>query len=118
MTLAAETATATPAATRSEDHVKRPYVYVFLILAVVTAIEVFVSQLELPSMFGVTAAVLRISILVLLATLKASLVVAYYMHLKYEPRWMMLIPFGALALVFVLVAALTASSAIPAIPQP
>ncbi len=116
--MAAETATATPAANPTEEHVRRPYVYVFLILAVVTAIEVFVSQLNLPTVSGVTPAVLRISILVLLATFKASLVVAYYMHLKYEPRWMMLIPFGALALVFVLVAALTASSVVPVIPQP
>ncbi len=116
--MAAETATATPAATPTEEHVRRPYVYVFLILAVVTAIEVFVSQLNLPTISGIAPSVLRISILILLATFKASLVVAYYMHLKYEPRWMMLIPFGALALVFVLVAALTASSVVPVIPQP
>ncbi len=116
--MAAETATAIPAAAATAEHVKRPYVYVFIILAVVTAIEVTISQLNLPSMFGIAAGVLRISILILLATFKASLVVAYYMHLKYEPRWMMLIPFGALALVFVLVAALTASSVVPVIPQP
>jgi cytochrome c oxidase subunit 4 len=108
--MAAEVATAIPAATATEGHVKRPYVYVFIALAVVTAIEVYVSQLSL-------ATIDRISILIVLATFKASLVVAYYMHLKYEPRWMMLIPFGALALVFVLVAALTASS-VPALPQP
>ncbi len=116
--MAAETATAIPAATPTAEHVKRPYVYVFLILGVVTAIEVTISQLSLPSMFGIPPSVFRISVLILLATFKASLVVAYYMHLKYEPRWMMLIPFGALALVFVLVAALTASSVVPVIPQP
>ncbi len=110
MTTAAETATAIPAATATEGHVKRPYVYVFLALAIVTAVEVYISQQSFP-------AVERISVLIVLATFKASLVVAYYMHLKYEPRWMMLIPFGALALVFVLVAALTASS-VPAFPQP
>jgi len=110
MTTAAETATAVRAASAIEEHVKRPYVYVFLALAIVTAIEVYVSQLSFATLD-------RISILIVLATFKASLVVAYYMHLKYEPRWMMLIPFGALALVFVLVAALTASS-VPALPQP
>ncbi len=108
--MAAETATAVPAAMATEEHVRRPYVYVFVVLAVVTAIEVYISQQKF-------LAVERISVLVVLATFKASLVVAYYMHLKYEPRWMMLIPFGALALVFVLVAALTASS-VPAFPQP
>jgi caa(3)-type oxidase subunit IV len=55
----------------------------------------------------------RITILVVLATIKASLVVAYYMHLRYEPRWIALIPLGGLALVAVLVAALTSTSAHP-----
>ncbi len=110
MTTAAETASAVAAATGTEEHVRRPYVYVFIALAVVTLIEVYVSQLSI-------ASVERISVLVVLATFKASLVVAYYMHLKYEPRWLMLVPFGALALVFVLVAALTASS-VPGFPTP
>ncbi|HYM39281.1 MAG TPA: cytochrome C oxidase subunit IV family protein [Thermoplasmata archaeon] len=115
--MAAETATAVPRVTATEEPVRRPYVYVFIALAVVTAIEVYISTQTFPSLAGVAPSVLRISSLILLATFKASLVVAYYMHLKYEPRWMMLIPFGALALVFVLVAALTASS-VPSLPQP
>ncbi len=83
---------------------RRPYVYVFVVLAVFTLIEVFISGIQ-----GL-AALDRITILISLATAKASLVVAYYMHLRYEPRWLMLIPFGGLALVFILVAALTAST--------
>jgi cytochrome c oxidase subunit 4 len=79
-------------------------VYVFVILGVVTLIEVFISGLQ-----GLVQ-IDKIAILVSLATAKASLVVAYYMHLRYEPRWLMLIPFGGLALVFILVAALTAST--------
>ncbi len=110
MTTAAEAATAVPGATATEVPVRRPYVYVFVVLAVVTAIEVWISMQSF-------LYIERVSVLVVLATFKASLVVAYYMHLKYEPRWMMLIPFGALALVFVLVAALTASS-VPALPTP
>ena len=47
----------------------------------------------------------------LIATIKGSLVVAYYMHLRYEPRWLALIPLAGLALVAVLVAALTATVA-------
>src|SRR5438093_85494 len=54
-----------------------------------------------------------ITSLVVLAAIKASLVVAYYMHLRYEPRWIALIPLGGLALVAVLVAALTSTSAHP-----
>ena len=109
--MAAEAAAAVPMVGATEEHVRRPYVYVFIILAVVTLIEVYVSTLDFPQ------AIDRISLLIVLATFKASLVAAYYMHLKYEPRWIMLIPFGALALVFVLVAALTASS-VPVLPQP
>jgi len=109
--MAAETATAISATSATEEHIRRPYVYVFIALAVVTLIEVYISTLHFPQTID------RISILIVLATFKASLVAAYYMHLKYEPRWIMLIPFGALALVFVLVAALTAAS-VPALPQP
>src|SRR2546430_4010341 len=54
-----------------------------------------------------------ITILVVLVTIKASLVVAYYMHLRYEPRWIALIPLRRLALVAVLVAALPATSVHP-----
>lgn len=111
--MAVESASATAAVGAEEHGVKRPYVLVFVVLAVITAIEVFVSQL------GSIGNELRISVLVLLAVTKGSLVVAYYMHLKYEPRWMLMIPFGALALVFILVAALTASTGtVPALPVP
>ena len=100
--MAAETSNAT-AAVRTEEHpVKRPYVYVFVALAVITVIEVYVSGLN------VLANTDRISILVVLAVTKGSLVAGYYMHVRYEPRWLMLIPLAALALVFILVAALTA----------
>ncbi len=102
--MAAEAATAVQAAAPTEEGHKRPYVPVFLVLAVATVIEVFISGLQSLTYTG------RITILVSLATAKASLVVAYYMHLRYEPRWLMLIPLGGLALVFILVAALTAST--------
>ncbi|HLE54395.1 MAG TPA: cytochrome C oxidase subunit IV family protein [Thermoplasmata archaeon] len=102
--MATEAAAATQAATPVEEGHKRPYVYVFIVLAVVTVIEVFVSGVQ-----GL-AELDKIMLLVGLATAKASLVVAYYMHLRYEPRWLMLIPFGGLALVFILVAALIASA--------
>lgn len=100
-------ATATAKATGPIEEVrKRPYVLVFAILAVVTFAELNVFSLSL-------APLERIAILVVLATIKASLVVAYYMHLRYEPRWIALIPLGGLALVAVLVAALISTSAHP-----
>lgn len=111
--MAAETASATAAVGTEAHAVKRPYVLVFVALAAITAVEVFISQM------GSIGNELRITLLIILAVTKGSLVVAYYMHLKYEPRWMLLIPFGALALVFILVAALTASTGTaPALPVP
>src|SRR2546430_11431954 len=99
-----ETATATHATGAVEELKKRPYVVVFVVLAVVTLVELSVYSLGLPHLE-------TIIILVILATVKASLVVAYYMHLRYEPRWVALIPLAGLALVAVLVAALTATGA-------
>lgn len=101
--MASEAASAAQAVAPAEQGHRRPYVYVFVALAVVTLIEVYISTLS----FAYTD---RVLLLVTLATFKASLVVAYYMHLKYEPRWIMLIPFGGLALVFILVAALLSAA--------
>jgi caa(3)-type oxidase subunit IV len=93
------------------DHVrKRPYVPVFVTLGVVTGLELAITT---PGYFPALEHTFRIILLVSLSTLKASLVVAYYMHLRYEPRWIALIPLGGLALVAVLVAALTSTSAHP-----
>src|SRR6059036_1788134 len=78
-------ATATETGGPHEEARKRPYVVVFGILAVVTLAELNVYSLGIPHLETIT-------ILVVLATIKASLVVAYYMHLRYEPRWIALIP--------------------------
>jgi heme/copper-type cytochrome/quinol oxidase subunit 4 len=83
------------------------YAYVFLIAALALALQLYVAIL---SPLAYTD---RVLVLVGLATVMAALVVAYDMHLKYEPRWIILIPVGSLALVFVLVAALLASSGSP-----
>src|SRR5207244_10986341 len=85
-------ATATATGTAPVEEVrKRPYVVVFVILAVVTFIELNVYSLGLPRLETIT-------ILVVLAAIKASRVVAYYMHLRYEPRWIALLPLRGLAL--------------------
>src|SRR5207245_4108851 len=97
-------ATATATGTAPVEEVrKRPYVVVFVILAVVTFIELNVYSLGLPRLETIT-------ILVVLEAIKASLVVAYYMHLRYEPRWIALIAIGGLALVAVLFSALPSTS--------
>ena len=99
-----ETATAMQAPGVTEELKKRPYVVVFVVLAAVTFLELNTNGLGLPHLE-------TILILVVLATIKGSLVVAYYMHLRYEPRWLALIPLAGLALVAVLVAALPATVA-------
>lgn len=100
----------TPAETpRADEAPERSYwyAYVFLIAALALALQIYVAVLS-PLAYAD-----RVIVLVGLATVMAALVVAYDMHLKYEPRWILLIPFGSLALVFVLVAALLASSGSP-----
>jgi len=106
----AETAIATRVPTAGETARKRPYVAVFGTLAVVTAIELAITT---SGYFPAIEPTLRIILLVVLSTMKAGLVVAYYMHLRYEPRWLALIPLAGLALVGVLVSALTATVAHP-----
>ena len=60
------------------EHKKRPYLWVFLWLAVLTAIEVGVSFITLNNKS------IQIVILVVLAAAKALLVALYYMHLRYD----------------------------------
>lgn len=67
------------------QHKSKPYYLgVFVVLAVLTALEIGVTYLPLP----------RIPILIPLALIKAALVVMFYMHLKFDKRVYTLI-FGA-----------------------
>lgn len=95
----AETAMATPAAVGEAHGRKRPYLVVFAALGLVTLLELNIGILGL-------AHALQVITLIVLATAKAALVAAYYMHLRYEPRWLLLIPLGGFAMVMVLVVAL------------
>lgn len=62
-----------------QHHVpKSTYNNVFLILAFLTVLEVIVAELGLPDL-------LHIGGLLALTIAKGALVVAYYMHLKYDP---------------------------------
>lgn len=63
----------------------RPYLAVFIALAVLTVLELGVTYFDLP----------RIPLLVPLALIKASLVAMFYMHLKYDRKvFSMLFIFG------------------------
>ncbi|SRR5258706_1899939 len=63
----------------SEDHSKT-YVNILAALAVGTAITVAVSHVHLGRAGNIAVGLL-------IATIKASLVVLFFMHLKYEQRW-------------------------------
>jgi cytochrome c oxidase subunit IV len=70
----------------AETHEKRPYLWVFLGLAVLTAAEVGVAGIE-GDILGLTFhQVARVATLVILAAAKAMLVALYYMHLRYDKR--------------------------------
>ena len=74
----------------------RSYVAVFITLAVLTAVTVGASYLHLPHKGAVALALL-------IATVKASLVAAIFMHLNSEKRivWLVLM-FAAFFFIFVL----------------
>lgn len=92
-------ATSAEGAGAIEAAVKRPYIPVFVMLGILTLIEIQVPGLAI-SKAG------QIFLLMVFAIGKASLVVLYYMHLRYEPRLLSLVPliplFMALALMVVL----------------
>jgi cytochrome c oxidase subunit 4 len=64
-----------------KSHPHPNYVGVFIVLAVLTAIEVGVTYLPFMSIPNV-----RVAVLVPLAILKAVLVALYYMHLKFDRK--------------------------------
>jgi len=90
-----------PAARADREHSHRgTYVGVFVALAVVTAIEVALSVLDSSADLGFSV----VWPLAALSTLKILLVVAYFMHLRWENRWFILIfagsvPFALMVLV-------------------
>ena len=60
----------------------RVYILVFLALMVFTAITVFVAYFDLAKYWGPLNALLALSI----AVIKATLVVLYFMHVRYSSR--------------------------------
>jgi cytochrome c oxidase subunit 4 len=58
----------------------KTYLIVFVWLAVMTAIEVGIAAAALPEN-------IRIILLIVLAVIKAALVVLYYMHLLHDSKW-------------------------------
>ncbi|MFN8556667.1 MAG: cytochrome C oxidase subunit IV family protein [Dehalococcoidia bacterium] len=91
-------------ASHTEEHAHpgpRRYVQIAIILAVLTALEVAISYMGLP-------AALTVITLLVLATIKFSMVVMYFMHLRFDNRLFTVMFAGGLALALVVfVAVLT-----------
>ena len=66
------------------EHKKRPYLWVFLWLGVLTAIEVGITYSGIPKLF-------QIILLAGFAAAKAAMVALFYMHLRYDFRILALI---------------------------
>ncbi len=84
-------------AARVREHL-RVYVMVFVALAVLTVVTVAISYIQLPT-------ALAISVAMVVATLKASLVAGYFMHLLSEEKvilWLLLLCLAFLIFLFAL----------------
>ncbi len=84
-------------AARVREHL-RVYVMVFVALAVLTVVTVGISYLHLPT-------VLAISVAMVVATVKGSLVAGYFMHLLSEKKvilWLLLLCAAFLVFLFLL----------------
>jgi cytochrome c oxidase subunit 4 len=73
----------------------KTYLIVFVWLAVMTAIEVGIAAAALPEN-------IRIIVLVVLAVIKAALVVLYYMHLLHDSKWYWILLIAPIAFVLML----------------
>jgi cytochrome c oxidase subunit IV len=83
----------------AESHV-RTYLKVFVALLVFTILEYFYAKFASRFQFHIALLILG---LMALAIIKATLVAMYFMHLKWEGKWvyLMLVPAGILVLVFI-----------------
>ena len=79
----------------AHDHSKS-YINVLLALSVLTAVTVAISHVH----FGRAG---NIAVGLAIATIKASLVVLFFMHLKYEQRWWAAIVLFPLLLVMIII---------------
>ncbi len=85
---------------RIAQELKRPYVLVLVLLAIVTLAEVQVPSLGRTFQFST---MVQATLLMSSSVAKGSLVALYYMHLRYEPRLLSLLPVGPLVFVLLLV---------------
>lgn len=78
-----------------DDHGKRPYMLIFWALLALTVFEVSTIFIPIPENLHY---ILTAPLLMAIAIGKAGLVAAYYMHLRYDPRWLLPVFIGPFAL--------------------
>jgi cytochrome c oxidase subunit IV len=86
--------------TKQQAHAHPPYIGIWVALAVLTGLELFVAFL--PWSKG-----LLIAILLGMAVWKALLVALYYMHLRFEPNRLRILAVAPLPLAVILVVVVT-----------
>ncbi len=75
---------------------KRTYFTIWIALVILTGVTAYVSTLNLHVVAGLHDISLNAAAALLIATLKASLVVLFFMHVKYSPRLTALVIFAAI----------------------
>lgn len=80
----------------TSEHKQPPYMTVWVVLFVLTIVEVFFAFSSLPKKWIVIG-------LILMALWKAVLVAMYYMHLRFEPKRMWVLAMSPLPLAVILV---------------
>ncbi len=79
-----------------EEHKSPPYMIVFVVLAVLTVLEVLFAFTSLPKFWLALG-------LIVMALWKAFLVALYYMHLRFEPKRLWILAASPIPLAIILV---------------
>ena len=83
---------------------KRTYFAIWAALVILTGVTAWVSTLNLHLVLGLHDLSLNAAAALLIATLKASLVVLFFMHVKYSPRLTAVVIFAAIFWLLILMA--------------
>ena len=75
---------------------KRTYFAIWIGLVILTGLTAYVSTLNLHVVWGLRDISLNAVVALLIASLKASLVVLFFMHVKYSPRLTAVVVFAGI----------------------
>jgi cytochrome c oxidase subunit 4 len=83
---------------------KRTYFAIWIALLILTGLTAYVSTLNLHVVWGLREISLNAVVALLIASLKASLVVLFFMHVKYSPRLTAVVVFAGIFWLLLLMA--------------